>query len=73
MGEISITVSEDQNTITLDDGTVLVSRDKRDMLCSGCFFDVDGSPCVSGLSIPCWTPERKDAGNKIFIKEPVND
>lgn len=71
MGEISIKVSEDQNTITLDDGTVLVAKDTYKGMggCNGCINQYENMSNCSGM--PC--VDRKDGKNKIFIKEPAND
>jgi hypothetical protein len=68
-------ISPDQNTITLDDGTVLVAQPHESGDCTECHFDYDGSLCQSlrAKDIPCWSCERKDNTSVIFIKESRND
>lgn len=70
MGEISIKVSEDQNTITLDDGAVFVAVDAiHEDDCKGCDIPGTGACHIT----PCTSYYRKDSKTKIFIKEPAND
>lgn len=67
-------ISPDQNTITLDDGTVLVAVDSHKYVSSEC-----QSACVECelrainslcMRTPCFPDVRKDGKDKIFIKEP---
>lgn len=71
-------ISPDQNTITLDDGTVLVAVEVADFYsdetpsCDGCYFnDENNGECLAdrNTDIDC------SAGSAfvIFIKEQKND
>ncbi|MGL5283250.1 MAG: hypothetical protein ACRC8W_16160 [Plesiomonas shigelloides] len=63
-------ISNDQNRIELDDGTVLVAKDPS-FLCDGCFFVGDDGYC-SNEEAPCIAATRSDELEKIFIKEQPN-
>ncbi|MGL5488545.1 MAG: hypothetical protein ACRDC6_19960 [Shewanella sp.] len=69
-------ISNDQNRIELDDGTVLVASGVAGFLdddtpkCDGCYAR-DSRPDVC-LKMPCCDNERVDGVNKIFIKEQPN-
>ncbi|MGL5566654.1 MAG: hypothetical protein ACRDC4_13105 [Plesiomonas sp.] len=66
-------ISNDQNRIELDDGTVLVAKDSDVALCDGCHFDAATAPehyCEG--NVPCWSCDRKDNRTVIFIKEQPN-
>lgn len=70
-------ISPDQNTITLDDGTALVSSDADQYVsvecpavCASCELRPLNSLCEAA---PCNTNERNDRRDVIFIKEPKND
>lgn len=71
-------ISPDQNTITLDDGTVLVAVDVTDFQydgtpgCDGCHFnDENNGECLAdgNADIDC----SAGVGFVIFIKEQEND
>lgn len=70
-------ISPDQNTITLDDGTVLVASEADKYVsvecpsaCAECELRPLNSLCNKA---PCIAPERNDRRDIIFIKEPKND
>ncbi|MGL4752503.1 MAG: hypothetical protein ACRCXB_08825 [Aeromonadaceae bacterium] len=66
-------ISNDQNRIELDDGTVLIGIPSEEWECTGCHFNYEGSPCHPWTKdIPCLSSERKDDTSKIFIKEQPN-
>lgn len=67
-------ISSDQNTITLDDRTVLVAVDSRQYVsaecpstCVECELRAINSLC---MRTPCFPDVRKDGKDVIFIKEP---
>lgn len=70
-------ISPDQNTITLDDGTVLVTSDADQYVsvecpsaCAECELRSYNSIC---MITPCFPDVRNDRRDVIFIKEPKND
>lgn len=60
-------ISDDQNTITFADGTVLVAepRPDSDFSCNGCYFVTR----LSCYGIPCGNWERKSSDNVIFVQK----
>lgn len=70
-------ISKDQNTITLDDGTVLVAADVTDFhhdgtpSCDGCYASASSADVC--LRMPCCDTYRIDGVNKIFTKDQKND
>lgn len=70
-------ISDDQNTITLDDGTLLVADDVRKYYgvncasyCSMCALSGIKPLCSKA---PCGFNDRNDMKSVIFIKEQKND
>ena len=60
-------ISDDQNTITLDDGTVLVAKEQDG--CDGCVLLTRKHPAIRCSFLLCCAPMRKDRRNMIFIKK----
>ena len=58
-------ISDDQCTIEMEDGTVLVAEVQK---CERCFFDGN----CSGKA-PCMPHERYDAGRVIFVKKEAEN
>lgn len=70
-------ISPDQNTITLDDGAVLVASDADQyvsvecpLACAECELRAYYSLCMNA---PCFPDARSDLRDVIFIKDPKND
>lgn len=62
-------ISPDQNTITLDDGAVLVAQESA-WGCRDCYF-AHRSICLQcEEDIPCDSYDRVDRLDVIFIEEP---
>ena len=63
----NFTISEDQNTITLEDGAVLVATKKEGYSCKGLcsIYRMTSGRCND---IPCLSFERKDHMSVVFVK-----
>lgn len=69
-------ISNDQNRIELDDGTVLVTADADQYVnheCLSACIECELRPLNSLCDkVPCIAPERNDRRDVIFIKEQPN-
>lgn len=60
-----VSVSEDQNTVTLSNGLVLKASEAESLDCHGCFFAEKMVSC-RGFDL-CVPSNRKDNETKIFV------
>ena len=61
-------ISEDENTVTLEDGTVLVAAEQSNFNCEECFLNN-----ISCDSVKCLKEERNDGRDVIFVKKEKTD
>ena len=69
-----MTMSDDENTVTLDDGTVLVAKQQCDKeSCAGCYFFESGDDSLTCEGLSCIGYDRQDGRDIIFVKEGDNN